>query len=167
MGGCFSLDGDVRGGMEAVGGGVTAASAQQGGLNDAVDYFFQTRGLRGLYTPIEVNKRAICWIAVWVWWIAVLGSGGIGILLLCLIGGVRLLLVSKLILGFGIRVLSQTVVSWFQKSRNLLLSCFAFRCLGFVNVSPFRFFGAHFGRLAHSDSLATRFVCLHFVLTLF
>ena len=61
------MDGDVRGGMEAVGGGVTAASAQQGGLNDAVDYFFQTRGLRGLYTPIEVNKRAICWIAVWVW----------------------------------------------------------------------------------------------------
>lgn len=66
MGGCFSLAGDVRGGMEAVGGGgggrspgvEAGASAQQGGPNDAVDYFFQTRGLRGLYTPIEVNKRA-------------------------------------------------------------------------------------------------------------
>jgi hypothetical protein len=61
------LDGDVRGGMEAVGGGggvrsqggAAAASAQQGGPNDAVDYFFQTRGLRGLYTPLEVNQRAI------------------------------------------------------------------------------------------------------------
>ena len=61
------MDGDVRGGMEAVGGGggvrsqggAAVASAQQGGPNDAVDYFFQTRGLRGLYTPIEVNKRAI------------------------------------------------------------------------------------------------------------
>jgi hypothetical protein len=64
MGGCFSVHGDVRGGMEGVGGGArtqggaASSSAQQGGPNDAVDYFFQTRGLRGLYTPIEVNKRA-------------------------------------------------------------------------------------------------------------
>nr|CAB3461666.1 unnamed protein product [Digitaria exilis] len=61
MGGCFSA-GDVRGGMEAVGGGggerSRGAAAQQGGPNDAVDYFFQTRGLRGLYTPIELSFSA-------------------------------------------------------------------------------------------------------------
>ncbi|TVU12190.1 hypothetical protein EJB05_45823, partial [Eragrostis curvula] len=46
MGGCFS---DVRGGMEAVGAGRSrgsaAAAAQVVGPNDAVAYFFQTRGL--------------------------------------------------------------------------------------------------------------------------
>ncbi|KAL6620140.1 hypothetical protein ACP70R_035279 [Stipagrostis hirtigluma subsp. patula] len=62
MGGCCS--GDVRGGMEAVGGGrsrgaaAAAATAAQGGPNDAVDYFFQKRGLRGLYTPIELSFSA-------------------------------------------------------------------------------------------------------------
>ncbi|AQK85070.1 Protein BONZAI 3 [Zea mays] len=64
MGGCFSVHGDVRGGMEGVGGGArtqggaASSSAQQGGPNDAVDYFFQTRGLRGLYTPIELSFSA-------------------------------------------------------------------------------------------------------------
>lgn len=61
MGGCFS--GDVRGGMEAVGGGGArsrgaAGGAAQGGANEAVDYFFQTRGLRGLYTPLELSFSA-------------------------------------------------------------------------------------------------------------
>ncbi|CAN6333310.1 unnamed protein product [Urochloa humidicola] len=61
MGGCFS--GDIRGGMEAVGGGgggrsYGGAAAQQGGPNDAVDHFFQARGLRGLYTPIELSFSA-------------------------------------------------------------------------------------------------------------
>ncbi|CAL5094621.1 unnamed protein product [Urochloa decumbens] len=61
MGGCFS--GDIRGGMEAVGGGgggrsYGGAGAQQGGPNDAVDHFFQARGLRGLYTPIELSFSA-------------------------------------------------------------------------------------------------------------
>jgi len=58
MGGCFSFDGDVRGGMEAVGVGAGrshgGAAAQPAGANDAVDHFFQARGLRGLYTPVEV-----------------------------------------------------------------------------------------------------------------
>ncbi|KAF8762759.1 hypothetical protein HU200_009065 [Digitaria exilis] len=36
-----------------------AAAAQQGGPNDAVDHFFQTRGLRGLCTPIEVNESTL------------------------------------------------------------------------------------------------------------
>ncbi|GJM88415.1 hypothetical protein PR202_ga04473 [Eleusine coracana subsp. coracana] len=59
MGGCLS--GDVRGGMEAVGGGGGArsrGSAQGGGPNDAVDHFFQAQGLRGLYTPLELSFSA-------------------------------------------------------------------------------------------------------------
>uniref|UniRef100_A0A8R7P510 Protein BONZAI 3 n=1 Tax=Triticum urartu TaxID=4572 RepID=A0A8R7P510_TRIUA len=61
MGGCFS--GDVRGGMEAVGGGArgaTAAAGQgqgQGGPNEAVDHFFQGQALR-LYTPLELSFSA-------------------------------------------------------------------------------------------------------------
>ncbi|XP_062180385.1 protein BONZAI 3-like [Phragmites australis] len=61
MGGCFSVAGDVRGGMEAVGGGGggrSSGAAQPDGPNDAVDYFFQTRGLRSLYTPIELSFSA-------------------------------------------------------------------------------------------------------------
>jgi hypothetical protein len=55
MGGRFS--GDVRGGMEAVGGGGgrSRGAAQAGGPNDAVDHFFLAQGLRGLYTPLEVR----------------------------------------------------------------------------------------------------------------
>lgn len=65
MGGCLS--GDVRGGMEAVGGGGGArsrGSAQGGGPNDAVDHFFQAQGLRGLYTPLEVQTlpHGWCWL---------------------------------------------------------------------------------------------------------
>ncbi|KAL6845034.1 hypothetical protein ACP4OV_025207 [Aristida adscensionis] len=60
MGGCFS--GDLRGGMEAVGGGGrshgAAAAAAPGGPNDAVDYFFHARGLRGLYSPLELSFSA-------------------------------------------------------------------------------------------------------------
>ncbi|TVU19126.1 hypothetical protein EJB05_35260, partial [Eragrostis curvula] len=56
MGGCFS---DVRGGMEAVGAGRSrgsaAAAAQVVGPNDAVAYFFQTRGLH-LFSPVEVQS---------------------------------------------------------------------------------------------------------------
>ncbi|GJN14216.1 hypothetical protein PR202_gb01011 [Eleusine coracana subsp. coracana] len=62
MGGCLSAaSGDVRGGMEAVGGGGGARShrsAQGGGPNDAVDHFFQAQGLRGLYTPLELSFSA-------------------------------------------------------------------------------------------------------------
>jgi hypothetical protein len=99
MGGCFSVAGDVRGGMEAVGGGGGGrshggAAAQQGGPNDAVDHFFQARGLRGLYTPIEVRgkmraatcicspvvgtweRRGFGWLRFWFF------GGGIGVLLL-------------------------------------------------------------------------------------
>ncbi|OAY82000.1 Protein BONZAI 3, partial [Ananas comosus] len=62
MGGCFS---DVRGGMEAVGvgrGGGTAAQpppeAAQGEASDAVDHYFRSRGLRGLYVPLELSLSA-------------------------------------------------------------------------------------------------------------
>ncbi|KAG8067854.1 hypothetical protein GUJ93_ZPchr0005g15471 [Zizania palustris] len=57
MGGC--LCGDVRGGMEAVGGGRSGLrGAGQGGANEAVDYYFQTSGLRGLYSPLELSFSA-------------------------------------------------------------------------------------------------------------
>lgn len=57
MGGCFS--GDVRGGMEAVGGGGSGGARCRGpaaaGPNEAVDHFFQGQALR-LYTPLEVRS---------------------------------------------------------------------------------------------------------------
>ncbi|XP_006655255.1 protein BONZAI 3 [Oryza brachyantha] len=65
MGGCLS--GDVRGGMEAVGGGGGTAGTGSaghrgggggGGANDAVDYFFNAAGLRGLYSPLELSFSA-------------------------------------------------------------------------------------------------------------
>uniref|UniRef100_A0A0D9WFU7 C2 domain-containing protein n=1 Tax=Leersia perrieri TaxID=77586 RepID=A0A0D9WFU7_9ORYZ len=61
MGGCLS--GDVRGGMEAVGAGSGSGAARAGGgggggANEAVDYFFQTSGLRGLYSPLELSFSA-------------------------------------------------------------------------------------------------------------
>ena len=104
MGGRFS--GDVRGGMEAVGlggggrsHGGPAAAQQQGGPNDAVDHFFQARGLRGLYTPVEVSEArgrpfdghgsVLRWLGVVGGGsrvVAVLDLGGIGVLLLCLVG---------------------------------------------------------------------------------
>lgn len=65
MGGCLS--GDVRGGMEAVGGsggrgaagtggGGGGGAGQGGGANEAVDHFFNAAGLRGLYSPLEVRS---------------------------------------------------------------------------------------------------------------
>uniref|UniRef100_A0A0E0L1T8 C2 domain-containing protein n=1 Tax=Oryza punctata TaxID=4537 RepID=A0A0E0L1T8_ORYPU len=64
MGGCLS--GDVRGGMEAVGGsggrgaaGTGGGAAQGGGgANEAVDHFFNAAGLRGLYSPLELSFSA-------------------------------------------------------------------------------------------------------------
>uniref|UniRef100_A0ACD5U3B9 Uncharacterized protein n=1 Tax=Avena sativa TaxID=4498 RepID=A0ACD5U3B9_AVESA len=60
MGGCFS--GDVRGGMEAVGGGGSGGAMGRGqgggGANEAVDHFFQGHALRGLYTPLELSFSA-------------------------------------------------------------------------------------------------------------
>ncbi|KAG8085339.1 hypothetical protein GUJ93_ZPchr0010g10310 [Zizania palustris] len=57
MGGCLS--GDVRGGMEAVGGGGSGLRGTgQGGANEAVDHFFQKSGLRGLYSPLELSFSA-------------------------------------------------------------------------------------------------------------
>ncbi|XP_072996556.1 protein BONZAI 3-like isoform X2 [Typha latifolia] len=61
MGGCCS---DVRGGMEAVGVGPRggpagpSAAAAQTEVSQAVDYFFQSRGLRGLYMPLELSLSA-------------------------------------------------------------------------------------------------------------
>uniref|UniRef100_A0ACD5TAC3 Uncharacterized protein n=1 Tax=Avena sativa TaxID=4498 RepID=A0ACD5TAC3_AVESA len=61
MGGCFS--GDVRGGMEAVGGGGSGGAMGRGqgggGANEAVDHFFQGHALRGLYTPLELSFSAL------------------------------------------------------------------------------------------------------------
>uniref|UniRef100_A0A1D1YRQ4 Protein BONZAI 3 n=1 Tax=Anthurium amnicola TaxID=1678845 RepID=A0A1D1YRQ4_9ARAE len=64
MGGCFS---DVRGGKEGVGGlpqhhqafqqGAASASGASE-VNEAVDLFFQSRGLRGLYTQLELSLSA-------------------------------------------------------------------------------------------------------------
>ncbi|XP_021285560.1 protein BONZAI 1 isoform X3 [Herrania umbratica] len=53
MGNCCS---DVGGGMAAVGG--TAASAATGNQNDAVDMFFKSRGIHGLFSQIELSFSA-------------------------------------------------------------------------------------------------------------
>ncbi len=57
MGMCFSaLSGDVAGGKQGVGGAPQRHSALQNnhGHNDAVDFFFRSRGLQYLFTQIEV-----------------------------------------------------------------------------------------------------------------
>ena len=52
MGHCFS---DLGGGKQAVGGAQQRpTSANDGGHNDAVDFFYRTRGLQPLFTQIEV-----------------------------------------------------------------------------------------------------------------
>lgn len=57
MGNCFS---DVQGGKQAVGGvqerptGATTMTHNDGGHNDAVDFFYRSRGLQQLFTQIEV-----------------------------------------------------------------------------------------------------------------
>ena len=52
MGHCFS---DLEGGKQAVGGAQQRpTSANDGGHNDAVDFFYRTRGLQPLFTQIEV-----------------------------------------------------------------------------------------------------------------
>lgn len=59
MGGCFS---DVKGGMQAVGGGGGGGPHRQetggGGHNDAVDFFFRTKGINALFTQIELSLSA-------------------------------------------------------------------------------------------------------------
>ncbi|CAA7406010.1 unnamed protein product [Spirodela intermedia] len=60
MGGCFS---DVRGGKEAVGGRrqnslFSTSSPGTAGANEAVNFFFNARGLRGLYTEMELSLSA-------------------------------------------------------------------------------------------------------------
>ncbi|GFP93377.1 protein bonzai 3 [Phtheirospermum japonicum] len=61
MGNCFS---DVKGGQQAVGGGAQAvagfdsSTAAASGQNDAVDYFFRTKGEHALFTPIELSLSA-------------------------------------------------------------------------------------------------------------
>ncbi|KAJ3676196.1 hypothetical protein LUZ60_003608 [Juncus effusus] len=63
MGGCCS---DARGGREAVGGGAggfggpmaAVAGTSQGDANAAVDHFLNSRGLRGLYIPLELSLSA-------------------------------------------------------------------------------------------------------------
>lgn len=52
MGGCFS---DVRGGQQAVGG---SAGGGGGGENDAVNFYFKTKGLQALFTQIELSLAA-------------------------------------------------------------------------------------------------------------
>ncbi|KAG5541272.1 hypothetical protein RHGRI_021196 [Rhododendron griersonianum] len=55
MGGCCS---DVRGGQQAVGGAQQATGNNGVGNNDAVDFFFKTKGLHALCTPIELSLSA-------------------------------------------------------------------------------------------------------------
>ncbi|KAL0552075.1 hypothetical protein IC582_011169 [Cucumis melo] len=60
MGGCFS---DVKGGQAAVGGGRRSAGnavtdSSGGGQNDAVDFYFRSHGLQGLFTQVELSLSA-------------------------------------------------------------------------------------------------------------
>jgi hypothetical protein len=53
MGNCFS---DLEGGKQAVGATSAAATSNNnnGGHNDAVEFFYRSRGLHPLFTQIEV-----------------------------------------------------------------------------------------------------------------
>ena len=57
MGNCFS---DVEGGKQAVGGAqqrpnsIATTNSNNGGHNDAVEFFFRSRGIQPLFTQIEV-----------------------------------------------------------------------------------------------------------------
>nr|XP_023884584.1 protein BONZAI 3-like isoform X1 [Quercus suber]XP_023884585.1 protein BONZAI 3-like isoform X2 [Quercus suber] len=56
MGHCFS---DLEGGKQAVGGAQQRpTSANDGGHNDAVDFFYRSRGLQPLFTQIELSLSA-------------------------------------------------------------------------------------------------------------
>ncbi|KAF6176598.1 hypothetical protein GIB67_034460 [Kingdonia uniflora] len=61
MGGCFS---DRRGGQQAIGGAqarpysVSTTRDGGGGLNDAVDCFFRSKGLHSLFTQLELSLSA-------------------------------------------------------------------------------------------------------------
>lgn len=53
---CSGLSGDVAGGKQGVGGVQQRPTTAQDnhGHNDAVDFFFRSRGLHALFTQIEV-----------------------------------------------------------------------------------------------------------------
>ena len=57
MGNCFS---DVEGGKQAVGGtqqrpnSIATTNNNNGGHNDAIEFFFRSRGIQPLFTQIEV-----------------------------------------------------------------------------------------------------------------
>ncbi|KAM3752843.1 hypothetical protein ACB098_03G048900 [Castanea mollissima] len=61
MGNCFS---DVEGGKQAVGGtqqrpnSIAATNNNNGGHNDAVEFFFRSRGIQPLFTQIELSLSA-------------------------------------------------------------------------------------------------------------
>ncbi|KAL4601858.1 hypothetical protein ACB092_10G012400 [Castanea dentata] len=61
MGNCFS---DVEGGKQAVGGAqqrpnsIATANNNNGGHNDAVEFFFRSRGIQPLFTQIELSLSA-------------------------------------------------------------------------------------------------------------
>ncbi|KAM4119341.1 hypothetical protein ACJW30_03G051500 [Castanea mollissima] len=61
MGNCFS---DVEGGKQAVGGtqqrpnSIAATNNNNGGHNDAVEFFFRSRGIQSLFTQIELSLSA-------------------------------------------------------------------------------------------------------------
>ncbi|KAJ4956630.1 hypothetical protein NE237_013413 [Protea cynaroides] len=59
MGGCFS---DVKGGQQAVGGiqqrPIPMSDEGAVGPNDAVDFFFRSQGLQGLFTQLELSLSA-------------------------------------------------------------------------------------------------------------
>ncbi|KAK7850104.1 protein bonzai 1 [Quercus suber] len=62
MGNCFS---DVEGGKQAVGGtqqrpnSIAATNNNNGGHNDAVEFFFRSRGIQPLFTQIESDPMAV------------------------------------------------------------------------------------------------------------
>ena len=63
MGGCFS---DLEGGKQAVGGLQHAHQHQQhpgnntsGAHNDAVDFFYKTKGFQQMFTQVEVRTATI------------------------------------------------------------------------------------------------------------
>ncbi|KAK4596141.1 hypothetical protein RGQ29_014266 [Quercus rubra] len=61
MGNCFS---DVEGGKQAVGGAqqrpnsIATTNSNNGGHNDAVEFFFKSRGIQPLFTQIELSLSA-------------------------------------------------------------------------------------------------------------
>jgi len=66
MGGCLS--GDVKGGKQAIGGvqqrPTSSTIANNAAHNDAVDFFFRSRGQYPLFSQIEVLKSGVFYVCL-------------------------------------------------------------------------------------------------------